>query len=102
MRSENLLLGFLPLPNLLKTVRCHRFDTGIETQRTYLHQIYRFSRKHLTAEIAENAEKEIIGNLCGLSELCGELKCFSSDQTGRFTAGGWADRRFDVLFFRAD
>jgi hypothetical protein len=67
-----------------------------------LYKIHSFSRKHLTAEIAENAEKEIIDNLCGLSELCGELKCFSSDQTGRFTAGGGADRRLNVLFFRAD
>ena len=48
-----------------------------------LYKIHSFSRKHLTAEIAENAEKEIIDNLCGLSELCGELKYFSSDQTGR-------------------
>ena len=46
------------------------------------HKIHGFSRKQLTAEIAENAEKAIIDNLCGLSERCGELKCFSSDQTG--------------------
>jgi hypothetical protein len=45
-----------------------------------LDKIHSFSRKQLTAE---NAEKVIIDNLCGLSELCGELKCFSSDQTGR-------------------
>jgi len=47
--------------------------------------------KHLTAETAENGEKVIIGNLCGLTELGGELKCFSSDQTGSFTARGWVE-----------
>ena len=51
--------------------------------RVELHKIHSFSRKQLTAELAENAEKVIIDNRCGLSELCGELKCFSYDQTGR-------------------
>ncbi|CAB1077992.1 hypothetical protein D1AOALGA4SA_5762 [Olavius algarvensis Delta 1 endosymbiont] len=27
------MLGFVPLPNLLKTVQCCYFDSGIETQR---------------------------------------------------------------------
>ena len=44
-----------------------------------LHKIHNFCRKDLTAEIAENAEKVTIDNLCGLSELCGALKCFSSE-----------------------
>jgi len=48
-----------------------------------LHKIRSCSRKHLTAEIAENAEKVIIDNLCVLSDIRGELKCFPSDQTGR-------------------
>jgi hypothetical protein len=47
------------------------------------HKIRSCSKKHLTAEIAENAEKVIMDNLCVLSELCGELKCLPSDQTGR-------------------
>jgi hypothetical protein len=32
-------LGFIPLPNLRTTVRCRRFDTGIETQLIYHSQI---------------------------------------------------------------
>ena len=45
-----------------------------------LHKIRGRSKKYLTAEIAENAEKKIINNLC---DLCGELLCFFFDLTGR-------------------
>jgi len=37
LRSGSLLLGFVPLPNLLKTVLCRSFDTRIETQQIDRH-----------------------------------------------------------------
>jgi len=52
----------------------------IELINMKLHKIRICSKKHLTAELTENAEKAIIDNLCG------ELICFSSDQTARVTA----------------
>ena len=39
MRSENVMLKFVPLPNLLKTVHCGYFDTRIETQRMQFDRI---------------------------------------------------------------
>jgi len=61
--------------------RCQ--DFAIRLPHMKLHKIRSCFMKHLTAELEENAENVIIDNFCVLSDLCGELKCFFSHQTGR-------------------
>jgi hypothetical protein len=52
-----------------------------------LHKIRGRSKRHLTAEIAENAEKKIQNNLCALSDLvylCQELFLMLFREAGKY------------------